>query len=88
MLGIVSDDVQQTVESFKSGNTAVMERNHTVVLNTNRTTPNLLRQVRLPRLPLRSAGTSDAVRRLVAAGPCMLVVGATWRMAFACATQP
>ena len=45
LLGIVSDDVQRTVEAFKNGNTAVFERGHTVVLNVNTTTENLLRQV-------------------------------------------
>ena len=53
VLGIVSDDVQQTVESFKTGNTAVMERDHTIVLNSNRTTPNLLRQARPPCSSMR-----------------------------------
>jgi hypothetical protein len=48
VLGIVSDDVQQTVAGFKQGNSVVMERNHTVVLNVNNTTSNLLRQVGLP----------------------------------------
>jgi hypothetical protein len=43
----VSDDVQRTVEGFKTGNTAICERGHTVVLNSNATTPALLRQVRI-----------------------------------------
>ena len=51
VLGIVSDDVQRTVEGFKTGNTAICERGHTVVLNTNPTTPALLRQVRTATLP-------------------------------------
>jgi ion channel POLLUX/CASTOR len=46
LLGIVSDDVQRTVEAFKRGNSAVCERGHTVVLNANATTDNLLRQAR------------------------------------------
>ena len=39
--------MQRTVEGFKNGNTAVFERGHTVVLNVNSTTENLLRQVRV-----------------------------------------
>lgn len=46
VLGIVADDVQSTVEGFKAGNTAIVERGHTVVLNANRTSESLLRQVR------------------------------------------
>jgi hypothetical protein len=45
VLGIVFEDVQSTVDGFKAGNTAIVERGHTVVLNQNRTTASLLRQV-------------------------------------------
>eukprot|EP00892_Ulva_mutabilis_P008063 jgi/Ulvmu1/5629/UM023_0168.1 len=44
VLGIVSDDVAQTAEGFKRGNTSVVESGHTVVLNVNNTTEDMLRQ--------------------------------------------
>lgn len=50
VLGIVTEDVQQTVQGFKQGNSEVMEHNHTIVLNMNSTTPSLLRQA-CPFLP-------------------------------------
>ena len=45
MLGIISDDVQRTVDGWKTGNTSICEHNHVLVLNANATTDNLLRQV-------------------------------------------
>eukprot|EP00892_Ulva_mutabilis_P008060 jgi/Ulvmu1/5626/UM023_0165.1 len=44
VLGIVSDDVAQTAEGFKQGNTDIVESGHTVVLNVNSTTEDMLRQ--------------------------------------------
>lgn len=44
VLGIVSDDITQTAEGFKQGNTRIVEAGHTVVLNVNITTEDMLRQ--------------------------------------------
>lgn len=44
VLGIVSDDVAKTAEGFSLGNTSVVESRHTVVLNVNSTTEDMLRQ--------------------------------------------
>ena len=54
VLGIVSDDVQRLVEGFKTGNNPICEAGHTVVLNSNPTTPSLLRQVPHCAAPLRA----------------------------------
>lgn len=51
VLGIVSDDVQRLVEGFKTGNSVICERGHTIVLNCNATTAPLLRQVCASSLP-------------------------------------
>lgn len=45
VLGIVSDDVAQAAEGFKQGNTDIVESGHTLVLNVNSTTEDMLRQV-------------------------------------------
>ena len=45
VLGIVSDDVAKTAEGFSQGDTTIVESGHTVVLNVNGTTEDMLRQV-------------------------------------------
>jgi hypothetical protein len=67
LLGIISDDVQRTVDAFKHGNTAVYERGHTVVLNVNSTTDHLLRQVRCEMAV--SCGPSLLVRVYLVSSP-------------------
>ena len=57
VLSVVIDDVGSAVGEFKRGNHAVFENGHTVVLNRNRHTAALLRQVRCWALA-RSAALS------------------------------
>ena len=46
VVGIVAEEVQSTVEALGAGKTKIVEQGHTLVLNSNRTSPHLLRQVR------------------------------------------
>ena len=45
VLGVVCNDISAAVESIQSGNYAVVESGHTVILNWNKLTIPILRQV-------------------------------------------
>lgn len=47
VVGIISEEVQMTRKALDSGRLRIVEQGHTVVLNSNRTSPSLLRQVRI-----------------------------------------
>ncbi len=53
VLGVVCSDISAAVESIQSGNYAVVESGHTVILNWNKLTIPVLRQVGLQLRVLR-----------------------------------
>lgn len=46
-LGIICDDISNTVAEVRTGNYQIVEKNHTVILNVNERLGAVLRQVRI-----------------------------------------
>ncbi len=69
VLGVVCSDISAAVESIQSGNYAVVESGHTVILNWNKLTIPVLRQVglqlRLSRHHLGQLTTVHAISKLL-----------------------
>lgn len=61
VLGVVSDDISSEVKSIRSGNYPVMDKDHILVLNWNRQTIPLLRQLALTRSEDQGAAQKHSV---------------------------
>ena len=67
VLGVVCSDISAAVESIQSGNYAVVESGHTVILNWNKLTIPVLRQVGLQlRFPKHGQLTTSQANLQVA----------------------
>ncbi|KAL3158654.1 hypothetical protein ABBQ32_011397 [Trebouxia sp. C0010 RCD-2024] len=63
VLGVVSDDISSEVKAIRSGNYPVMDKDHILVLNWNRQTIPLLRQLALTRSEQQGAAARDSVAK-------------------------
>ncbi|DBB14997.1 hypothetical protein WJX82_007629 [Trebouxia sp. C0006] len=61
VLGVVSDDISSEVKSIRSGNYPVMDKDHILVLNWNRQTIPLLRQLALTRTEQQGTAQKHSV---------------------------